>query len=354
MLPLNISKADALQANIERKKHKSAIVRDRMHAIYLLSEGYNRQACAHILNCRANTVTSYIRLYNEGGLEQLRTLYYNKPQSELAKHEDAIKKDLKELKPSSISEIRQYLLEKYGIDRSLERIRVFIRRIGLKYRKVGTLPGGKNIEKWLAEQAAFLEHRLNPLIEKALSGEIDLLFSDAAHFVQGKFSTYIWSEQPMYAPSSSGRYRINVLSGLDIANNWVLSLYNDHYISAETVVEYFEWLRKEHYQDFGRPLHLVLDNARYQKCELVTQAAERLKIELVYLPAYSPNLNLIERLWKHMKKILARNFFPDKASFLLAIEELLDLINTDEYEEKLDSLFNIKFQAFEKSRILTW
>lgn len=309
MLPLNISKADALTANMVRKKDKSSLVRDRMHAIYLLYEGYDRQTCAHIIGCRPNTITNYIRLYNEEGLEGLRHPKYRKPETKLIEYQSAIKESIKELKPSTISEIRDHIQEKYGIARSLERIRVFVRRIGLKYRKVGTFPGGKDVDKQLAKQADFLKSTLNPLIDKALSNEIDLLFSDAAHFVQGKFSTYLWSEQPMYAPSSSGRYRINILSGLDIANNSILSLYNDHYVSAETVVEYLEWLRQDHYKDINRSLYLVLDNARYQKCDLVALTAKRLKVELVYLPAYSPNLNLIERLWKHMKKVLARNFF---------------------------------------------
>jgi len=47
---------------------------------------------------------------------------------------------------------------------------------------------------------------------------------------------------------------------------------------------------------------LVLDNARYQKCHLVQNLAATLNIELLFLPTYSPNLNLIERLWKFVKK----------------------------------------------------
>jgi transposase len=46
------------------------------------------------------------------------------------------------------------------------------------------------------------------------------------------------------------------------------------------------------------PITLVLDNAHYQKCALVQALARGLGIELLYLPAYSPNLNLIERFWK--------------------------------------------------------
>jgi transposase len=175
MLPLNISQADAMTANIVRKKDKSSLVRDRMHAIYLLYEGYDRQTCAHIIGCRPNTITDYIRLYNKEGLEGLRRLKYHKSETKLIEYQSAIQESLKELKPSTIREIRDHIHEKYGIDRSPERIRVFVKRIGLKYRKVGTLPGGKDVDKWLVEQADFLKLTLKPLIDKALSKEIDLL-----------------------------------------------------------------------------------------------------------------------------------------------------------------------------------
>ena len=52
----------------------------------------------------------------------------------------------------------------------------------------------------------------------------------------------------------------------------------------------------------GLPITLVLDNARYQKCAVVQALAASLGIELLYLPSYSPNLNLIERLWRFVRK----------------------------------------------------
>lgn len=354
MLPLEISETDSLQAKMERKHHKSMIIRDRMHTIYLLSNGFKRTLCAEILGCSPNTITEYIRLYNEGGLERLRQLHYHKPVSELEKHKDEIKSDIENLKPSCLSQIRQHILEKYGIQRSLERIRVLLQRWGIKYRKVNPFPGGKDIDEWLSKQAGFIKETIKPLISKSLDKEIDLLFMDAAHFVQGKFDAYLWSEKPMYAPSSSGRYRINVLGGLDLTKKTILSLYNDHYISADTVVEYFEWLRQDHYTDWSRPLHIFLDNARYQKCELVKKAVEHLNIKLEYLPAYSPNLNLIERLWKHIKKVLGRMFFPDKNSFLETIEDILDWINLEEYQHEFEGVFSPKFQTYKKSQILEW
>jgi len=74
---------------------------------------------------------------------------------------------------------------------------------------------------------------------------------------------------------------------------------NDTYITADSVCELLRRIAK---LNLGMPITLVLDNARYQKCNIVTALALQLNIELLYLPAYSPNLNLIERLWKFVKK----------------------------------------------------
>ena len=75
-------------------------------------------------------------------------------------------------------------------------------------------------------------------------------------------------------------------------------MYNEGYVDAAFLIDYLNWLREKHYTDRERPLHMVIDNARYQHCALVKQSAEGLNIVLEFLPPYSPNLNLIERLWK--------------------------------------------------------
>jgi hypothetical protein len=92
----------------------------------------------------------------------------------------------------------------------------------------------------------------------------------------------------------------------------------------------------------------VLDNVRYQKCELVGTLASRLNIELLFLPAYSPNLNLIERLWKFVKKkVLYSKYYSDFGSFKRAISHCLSQTHTT-YKKELDSLLTLKFQVFRK------
>ncbi|WP_431733826.1 transposase [Chondrinema litorale] len=92
-------------------------------------------------------------------------------------------------------------------------------------------------------------------------GSVDLLFLDSAHFVQGKFERFLWSQKPCYIPTSHGRYRVNVLGGLDLTKRQILSLVNDTSIKAGTFTDYMRWIRNHHYQDLDKKLYLILDNA---------------------------------------------------------------------------------------------
>lgn len=126
-----------------------------------------------------------------------------------------------------------------------------------------------------------------------------MFFVDAAHFVLAPFLGMLWCFARVFMPAPAGRQRFNVLGALNaITHEWV-TVTNDTYINADSVCEL---LRRLAALGLGMPITLVLDNARYQQCHVVQTLAETLQIELLYLPPYSPNLNLIERLWKLVKK----------------------------------------------------
>ncbi len=119
---------------------------------------------------------------------------------------------------------------------------------------------------------------------------------------------------------------------------------NDSYINAQSVCDL---LHKLAALGLTIPITLVLDNARYQKCVLVFELAQSLNIELLYLTTYSPNLNLIERLWKFVKKqCLYSIYYPDFDSFKFAIASCLENSRTT-HKAALDSLLTLRFQSFD-------
>jgi transposase len=123
---------------------------------------------------------------------------------------------------------------------------------------------------------------------------------------------------------------------------------NDTRVSSDTMIDL---LGRIAVQTPG-PTTLVLDNARYQRCEAVKTEAKRLGIELLFRPSYSPNLNVIERLWKFTKKKALRGkHYPDFATFMGAIDDCLNRIHTN-HREALTSLMTLKFQTFDNASFL--
>ncbi len=102
----------------------------------------------------------------------------------------------------------------------------------------------------------------------------------------------------------------------------------------------------------GVQITVVLDNARYQRCKLAMEHAASLGIELLFLPPYSPNLNLIERLWKFVKKqCLSSKYYEKFEPFKQAISDCLALAST-KHKDDLKSLLTLNFQTFEKAQIV--
>ena len=100
------------------------------------------------------------------------------------------------------------------------------------------------------------------------------------------------------------------------------------------------------------PITLVLDNARYQHCALVINLAATLNIKLQFLPSYSPNLNLIERLWKFVKRdVLYARHYNTFAEFCQAIDGCLENIPT-KHRSRLATLMTHNFQRFNPASFL--
>lgn len=153
----------------------------------------------------------------------------------------------------------------------------------------------------------------------------------------------------MFVKAASGRQRYNVLGAFNAATHELISVTNETYVTATTVCEL---LRKIAASGLGKPITLVLDNARYQRCRMVQELAAALGIELLFLPSYSPNLNLIERLWKFTKKtVLNSRHQGSFTDFRQTIDRCFNQLSTT-HRSSIDSLMTLKFQVFENVSML--
>jgi transposase len=167
----------------------------------------------------------------------------------------------------------------------------------------------------------------------------------------GAFLGFVWCFERLFMRAPSGRKRYNVLAALNAVTHEVITVTNDSYINSLSVCEL---LRKLAALKLEVPITIVLDNARYQKCYLVQNLATSLGIELLYLPSYSPNLNVIERLWKFVKKkCLYSKYYEDFASFQDAISNCIDNAHTT-HKKELDSLLTLRFQSLKKAQLMTF
>jgi transposase len=153
----------------------------------------------------------------------------------------------------------------------------------------------------------------------------------------------------LFVKAAAGRQRYNVLGAWNAVTNSLVAVTNTTVVNSETACEL---LRKIAARSMGRPVTVVLDNARYQYCQIVRNLAHELGIELLYLPSYSPNLNLIERLWKFVKKKALRgHYYANFADFRAGIECCLALIETT-HRPVLATLMTHNFQTFDNVSLL--
>lgn len=343
MLTLQINEAELRQLSYEKFYHPHALVRQRMYTLYLKGLGsYSHQQIAQIVGIHVNTVTRYCQWYAQGGSSALSQLHYGTNESELAVHSQLLTGVFAEKPAASLKEAQQRIEVLTGIRRSLPQIRTYLRQLGVDRHKTGHIPAKADPQG----QEEYLENVLEPALQQARQGKAHLLFVDAAHFVLAPFLGWLWSFTRVFIKAPAGRQRLNVVGAVDAITKQLHLLSNNTRINSDTMLTFLEYLRQQYARTM--PLYLVLDNARYQHNKAVKALAEQLHITLLFLPPYSPNLNLIERLWRFVKqKCLTAIYYENFAAFQQAILNTLDKVNIDpDYQQQVKSLLTLRFQRF--------
>ncbi|MDR0713350.1 MAG: helix-turn-helix domain-containing protein, partial [Bacteroidales bacterium] len=176
---MNLSEEEIRRLRYERFQYPCSKIQKKLQAVYLkVVLGYSNVETGRILSIHPNTVARYIRTYREKGIEGLYVIRYQGKRSRLKEYKTVIIEDFNNNPVCSIAQAIAGIKELTGLERKPTQVRAFMCRHGFKYRKLASIPGKLNPEA----QQEFLEKELNPAIEKAKKGELELLFCDAAHF----------------------------------------------------------------------------------------------------------------------------------------------------------------------------
>jgi transposase len=341
-LVLTLTQTSSTLRKLNNFTEEMLLYRRKLLVLKMRHSGVPLEMIANSLKITVRSVSNYIAEFRDGGLEVTLEDRAYCPMSSVDPHLDELEESFRNSPVGSARQARRRIIDVTGIELSLTQTRHVMKRLGMRYRKAGQVPGKANGD----EQLEFLNDKLEPRLAEAREGKRKVFFVDAAHFVMGAVVGMLWCFQRVFVRGASGRKRYNVLGAVDSQTKKITTVTNDTYITAPTVCQL---LLKLHRANPNIPITIVLDNARYQKCKLVSAKAEELGIELLYLPPYSPNLNIIERLWKFIKQECLKNtYYESFGEFTTAIDQKIKDANTT-LRSKMKSLLSLKFQILPSS-----
>ncbi|MCW5923402.1 MAG: IS630 family transposase [Saprospiraceae bacterium] len=243
---------------------------------------------------------------------------------------------------TSSQQVRDFIEKEFGILYSLSAARGILEKLGFVYRKTSEVPCRFSE----AEQEAFLEQFV-PFLEE--TPEDEAVFSlDGVHPTHNTRSSYAWVKkgQEKVIPTNTGRERLNLSDAMNAHRPEEVIVHHSEWVNAQATVALLEKIETRH-ADKER-ICAFADNAGYYKNATVSDWLDKHpRVVLLFLPSYSPNLNLIERLWKFMrKKVINTTFYPTFKEFKKAILEFFEKLHL--YKDELDSLISFKFQRLGK------
>jgi transposase len=318
----------------------------RLSAVLWSDAGRTREEIAELVGVSTRQVGQWFRIFRDKGLDELCTLHYQGDPGRLRPAQvERLKQEIATGVFHNAEQVRTWVEATFGVAYSATGIKDLLRRIGASFHKVSGFFWKADIE----EQKQFVrKHRRH---KREAGATTRRYFVDACHPVWGVgllYSCRLLVGQRLYVGVGNGRKRLNILGAYSPDDHDYVDLrLTKENITGEQFVKLLEALRARH-PDTEKFL-LYLDNARYYSKPCVKQwLANHREFRLVPLPAYSPNLNLIERLWKFLRKKALNRWLKTFEEMQAAVAEVLDRLG--DYRDELSTLMTERFAIVEVER----
>lgn len=174
MIRISFNENEINKLEYERYHYPDPKVQRKMEALYLKSQNIKHQKICRLCRISPVTLVEYFRQYIDGGIERLKLNLYRGKNNELAEYRETLEEFFNANPPKSTKEAKAIINERTGIKRGMTQVRIFLKKIGFKYRKVGTIPGKAVDDKKIAEQENFKNEQLIPRLNEAKNGDRDI------------------------------------------------------------------------------------------------------------------------------------------------------------------------------------
>jgi len=328
------------QINELRKAHRKAKNKgdaDRIKAIYSLAMGHNISQVASILMIDEETLRNYKNHYEEGRIPQLLKKFYKG--SECRLDDSGIEILIQELQSTihlTTQSVIEFVKAKFKITYTQSGMRDLLHRIGYEYKKPKLVPGNPDLDA----QEIFAQQYEDFMQTK--SDDVEVLFLDAVHPQHNTMAAYGWIKrgEKRELKTNSGRERLN-LHGAINAETYQVTIIESETVNADSTIDLLTAIEQAY--PLSKEIYVILDNARYHYSFLVRSFLETSRIKLIFLPSYSPNLNLIERLWKFFKKkVLYNKYHATIEDFRKACIKFFR--NIDKHHDEIHRIMSGEFE----------
>lgn len=316
------------------RKMRDKKVADRIKAIIALNSGWSYTEVAEILLLDEVTMRRYVQQFQQKGIDGLLEYRYTGGVGRLTlEQEAAVKNYFTLFTPQTTTEVVAYLKAQYGKEYTITGANKLMHRLGFSYKKPKRMGGKVNLEKQEEFKKQYEE------IKKNLGPHDRIYFADASHPTHNTQISYGWilkgKKNDKYIKTTSGRKRLNLNGAVELGNKEAIIL-EEKTINAVAMVNLLIEIAKR--QPHGK-VYVIWDNARHHHSRLVKNwLLHHKRFTVIFLPPYSANLNIIERLWLffHRKitynryfesfeefKRTTLNFFKNLKSYTLDLQSLL-------------------------------
>lgn len=338
-MPNFLSEEQILILKQTHRAIKDKKLADRVKAILYLNYGLTYKETSKLLMFDEATLSRYLKRFREKGVEGLLELHYIGHKTRLTLLQElTLKNYLRDNTKRTVKEAVDYIQKTYKIEYSIIGATKLLHRLGFSYKKPKIIPGKADKIK----QEEFL--KVYKSIKTQLGTNDQIYFADSTHPEHNTKPSYGWilkgKRNDKVVKTNTGRERLNLNGALNLRNKEVVVL-SEKTINSDSTIRLIKRLREKHKK--GK-IYVIADNASHHHSRQVgLYLKTQRRVRFIFLPSYSPNLNLIERLWRFFHlKVTWNHYFETFEEFKK--ETLKFFRNLKKYRPELDTLLTDNFQ----------